>query len=31
MTITPIQPNVENTKLHRHYNEAKGAVDTKTM
>ncbi len=29
MTITPIQPNVENTKLHRHYNEAKGAVDTK--
>lgn len=29
MTITPIQPNIENTKLHKHYNEAKGAVDTK--
>lgn len=28
MAITPIQPNIENTKPHKHYNEAKTPVDT---
>ena len=28
MAITPVQPNIENTKSHRPYREAKGAVKT---